>query len=59
LKTAVERLGLGLADVYAVNEIAKSIAILDGASLIEVYHVAEAIQYVGLGKDKDLTLIKF
>jgi len=45
LKNAYERLDLGIVDVLQIKEVAATIARLEGASKIEVQHLAEAVQY--------------
>lgn len=45
LKTAINRLELGVNDVLIIHRVAKSIAQLSGSEAIKVEHVAEAIQY--------------
>lgn len=45
LKTATKRLGLSYSKTKKAIEIAKVIAQLDGSKMIEVHHLAEAIQY--------------
>lgn len=46
LKTATNRLNLSYSKVKKAIEIAKTIAQLDNSKAINVYHLAEAIQYV-------------
>ena len=45
LKNAYEKLDLGIVDVLQIKQVAATVARLEGASKIEVQHLAEAIQY--------------
>lgn len=45
LKTAIERLQLGVNDVLIIHKVAKTIARLSDSNKIKVEHIAEAIQY--------------
>lgn len=56
LKTAYERLGLGVKEIHNIVDVASTIARLDSSSKIEPQHIAEAIQYNCLDKEELIEL---
>lgn len=51
LKTATEKLDLGLFEIESIIKVSGLIAALDGAEKTKLEHLAEAIQYQSLPKD--------